>query len=80
MNKENRHTELLNSTSITISFPKDKPIKIDCCTNFTNEELENGVSAAVLEEAYILAKLSFEIAIEQLRQNRKVNNENINGI
>ena len=49
MNKENRHTELLNSSSITISFPKDAPIKIDCCTSFTNEELSNGVSDVVLE-------------------------------
>ncbi len=67
MNKENRHTELLQNSSITISFPKDEPIKIDCCTNFTNEELENGVSNAVLEDAYTLAKITFEILLKQLK-------------
>ena len=77
---KNTHLELLNGITINISYPKDKPIYIECQSKFSDEELENGVSAAVLEEAYILAKLSFQIAIEQLRQNRKVNNENINCI
>lgn len=70
MNKENRHTELLNSSSITISFPKDAPIKIDCCTSFTNEELTNGVSDVVLEELYTLAKITFEICLKQLKGNK----------
>jgi hypothetical protein len=67
---QERHEELLRSSSITISFPEDEPIKVDCCTSFTNEELENGVSDVVLEEVYTLAKITFEILLKQLKVNK----------
>ena len=72
---QERYKELLQTSSITISFPKDKPIKIDCCTQFTDEELSNGVSDAVLEEAYSLAKLTFEILLSNLKQGKKWKNK-----
>lgn len=72
--KKQRQQELLQASSIIISFPKDEPIKIDCCTSFTDEELSNGVSDAVLEEAYTLAKLTFGILLKNLKRDKNETN------